>query len=71
MLTQKDRDFIAKLDLSKWDKRDQFFVMWGKIYSYVMANCDWTQAEKLNQMMLEAQIRFGKEEMERRNNGRK
>ena len=70
MLTQKDKDFIAGLKVPNWSKSDQFFVMWSRIKDYVTINYDGCPMDKLNEMVQAAQIRFGKEEMERRKNGK-
>jgi len=68
MLNQKDKDFIEKLDISKFDNTwSKFWGMYAKIRTYVMKNYDKdSQMRMMDEMIFAAQVKFGKEKQNAR-----
>jgi hypothetical protein len=63
MLNDKDKEFIAKLDISKFDSTwSKFWGMYAKIRVHVMENYSKElQMKMMDEMVYAAQVRFGKE----------
>lgn len=69
MLTEKDKEFIANVDISKFTKtEDRFWVLWAKVRNYVVMNYETGKVNKIDEILKACQIRLGKEELARRNN---
>ena len=70
MLTQKDKEFVKTVDVSKWQMcSDKYWALWVKVRTYVMENHKDNQLGKIDEILKACQIRFGKEELEKRKNG--
>lgn len=64
MLTEKDREFVATVDISKFNTtEDRFWVLWAKVRNYVVANYETGKVKKIDEILQAAQVRFGKEKM--------
>lgn len=69
MLNEKDKEFINSVDVSKFTKKDdQFWVLWVKVRDYVTKNYETGKVNKIDEILKACQVRFGKEELARRNN---